>query len=329
MADGYHLPVLVEEVRNALAPCLREVSGMRDGRRARVLVDATCGGGGHTLALVEAANPEVVVALDRDADAIAETGRKLTPVVGERDIELHLVHAPNSELTTVLADRGISSVSVLLADLGVSSHQLDCDARGFSFRRHAELDMRMDRTRGQTAAEVLAEIDEQQLTRILRDYGEEPDAKRIARAICVTRPQTTTALAECVSAAMSARQRRALGLRIHPATRTFQALRIHVNGELTQLENLLRVGPALLAVGGRMGVITFHSLEDRPVKRCFQRLCKVAQPPDGLPIVAADMPTPRFAIPREFRSVTPGEAERSTNPRSRSSRLRVLQRLAA
>ncbi len=329
MAEDYHQAVLVDEVCAALGPCLRSVSGLVRGRPARILVDATCGGGGHTLALVEAGCPDIVVALDRDEDAIAETTSRLAPVIDAREVELHMVHAPNSELANVLEQRGITQISALLADLGVSSHQLDCDARGFSFRRPAPLDMRMDRSRGETAADVLAVIDERELARVLRDYGEESDAGRIARAICQTRPQTTSALAECVSQAMSARQRRALGTRIHPATRTFQALRIHVNRELEQLDNLLRVGPELLAVGGRMGLITFHSLEDRPVKRRFSQLSRAPQPPAGLPIRDSELPRPRFCMPREHRSVTPTDAELARNPRSRSSRLRVVERVAA
>ncbi|MGB1013479.1 MAG: 16S rRNA (cytosine(1402)-N(4))-methyltransferase RsmH [Nannocystaceae bacterium] len=329
MAEAYHQPVLVEEVCTALVPCLREIEGCRNGRPARVLVDATCGGGGHTLALLQAGRPDVVVALDRDSDAISETGRKLAAPAAALEVELHLIHAPNAQLTTVLAELGVTKVSALLADLGVSSHQLDSGPRGFSFRQSAPLDMRMDRRVGLTAAQVLATIDESDLAKILREYGEESDAKRIARAVCQARPTTTLELANCVADAMSARQRRALGLRIHPATRTFQALRIHVNGELEQLEALLQASPEFLAVGGRMGVITFHSLEDRPVKRHFSRLSKAPQPPAGLPILATDLPRPRFCTPRSLRSLTPSAQELAANPRSRSSRLRVLERLAA
>jgi len=329
MAEVYHQPVLVDEVCTALAPSLREVAGCRNGRPARILVDATCGGGGHTLALLQAGRPDVVVALDRDSDAIAEAGRKLEAPAAALAVELHLIHAPNAELSTVLAEIGVTQVSALLADLGVSSHQLDSGPRGFSFRQAAPLDMRMDRREGLTAAEVLATIEERELTKILREYGEESDAGRIARAVCRIRPTTTLELANCVAEAMSARQRRALGLRIHPATRTFQALRIHVNGELEQLDALLQAGPEVLAIGGRMGVITFHSLEDRPVKRHFSRLSNAPQPPAGLPILASDLPQPRFCVPRKLRSLTPSAAELAANPRSRSSRLRVLERLAA
>ena len=186
--------------------------------------------------------------------------------------------------------------------------------------------MRMDRSRGPSAADLLATIDERELSRILRSYGEEPDAPRIARAVIAARPTTTSALANVVSEAMSARQRRRLGARIHPATRTFQALRIHVNGELQELEQLLADAPARLTPGGRLAVISFHSLEDRVVKQRFAKLSSPPPLPRGLPIPESERGRADYSIPLGRRGQTPGEAELSANPRSRSSRLRVLER---
>ena len=207
--------------------------------------------------------------------------------------------------------------------------QLDQAQRGFSFRGDGPLDMRMDPTQGRTAAELLAEIDEASLTRILREYGEEPEARRIAAAVVAARPTTTGALAEVVSAAVSGRQRRKLGTRIHPATRTFQALRIEVNDELRQLDRFLEDAPSLLVVGGRLAVITFHSLEDRRVKRRFRALGQPAAPPAHVPLRADELPAPRFVVPRAFSGgVTAGPEEIESNPRARSARLRVLERCA-
>jgi 16S rRNA (cytosine1402-N4)-methyltransferase len=295
-----------------------------------VLVDVTCGGAGHTLALLEATRPTTIVALDRDLDAIAWAKHQLHARAAALDVELHIVHAPFSELAQVLDEFGLTRVSAILADLGVSSHQLDQRDRGFSFRGDAPLDMRMDTTRGPTAAEVLAEIGPRDLTRILRDFGDEPDAARIARALVSVRPTTTEALATTTTAAMSAPQRRRLGTRINPATRTFQALRIHVNDELGQLRTLLDCAPERLERGGRFAAISFHSLEDRLVKRRFAALSRPPALPRGLPIQAADAPTAGFALPPNTRKgMTPSEDERAANPRSRRSRLRVLERISA
>ena len=234
----------------------------------------------------------------------------------------------DDELDALLADAHVPAATAILADLGVSSHQLDTGARGFSFQADAPLDMRMDPTRGVPLSAALADLDLATLTKILRELGEEPDAARIARGILAAKPQTTRALADVVRASMSAPRLRQLGLRINPATRTFQALRIYLNHELDELDQLLRDAPERLAVGGRLGIITFHSLEDRRVKQAFARLSRAASPPHGVPILAADLPRARFAIPDDFRhGVTPDEAELAANPRSRSSRLRVLERV--
>lgn len=296
---------------------------------APVFVDATCGGAGHTLAVLAAyreacpAGPPLrALAFDRDPAALAE-GRARLGAAAE------LRHASFSELPDALAAAEVAAVTALLADLGVSSHQLDTAARGFSFQADAPLDMRMDPTRGAPLAERLAEISLADLIRVLREFGEEPDAPRIAAAIVAARPTTTRALAGVVAEAMSAPQRRKLGLRIHPATRTFQALRLLVNDELGELQALLAAIPERLAARGRFAVITFHSLEDRAVKQRFAALSRAELPPPGLPILARDLPRPRFAVPEGYRQGrAPGPDEVAANPRSRSSRMRLLERVS-
>lgn len=290
------------------------------------LVDATCGLGGHILALLAEARPAHVVAFDRDPQALAIARERLV----DAPCPITWIDAPFSELRARLGGLGITGVEAILADIGVSSIQLDQGDRGFSFRASAPLDMRMDPRRSPSAAEVLAAIDEASLTRVLREYGEEPDARRIAAAICRARPTTTRELADLVTTAMSAPQRRKLGTRVHPATRTFQALRIHVNDELGELDRLLADGPELLAVGGRMAVISFHSLEDRRVKRRMHELATPRQPPAAIPLRAGELPRPRFAIVEGFAGgVTAADDELASNPRARSARLRVLERIAS
>ncbi|WP_293273917.1 16S rRNA (cytosine(1402)-N(4))-methyltransferase RsmH [Nannocystis sp.] len=329
MSGAYHLPVLVHEVCAALLPPLRRAASARPLAPAGpILVDCTCGGAGHSEALLRGLvehtqpgdPPPRFLALDRDPDALAHAHARVPA--------LELFHRPFSQLAAVLDEASVPAATAILADLGVSSHQLDTGERGFSFQADAPLDMRMDPTRGVPLSLALADLDHPSLTRILRELGEEPDAARIARGILAARPQTTRALADVVRASMSAPRLRQLGLRINPATRTFQALRIFLNRELEELDQLLHVAPERLAVGGRLGIITFHSLEDRRVKQAFARLARAAAPPPGVPIPAADLPRPRFIVPDEFRhGLTPSEAELAANPRSRSSRLRVLERV--
>lgn len=320
MVSEFHSSVLAEELSAAVAPAI-------DAHPDAALVDATCGGGGHTAAVLERARPARVILLDRDPAALEFAKARLADV----ECPLEFRHARFSTLGAVLEDLGIHEVAAVIADIGVSSHQFDAGERGFSFRTDAPLDMRMDPTGGETAAELLARIDVAELAEVLRRFGEEPEARRIAEAIIRAKPRTTGALAGVVEHAMSGRARRALGKRIHPATKTFQALRIVVNGELDELAALLEVGPARLCVGGRMAVISFHSLEDRQIKRRFADLCRPPAIPRGLPITAEQMPRSSFAIPAGFprKGVEASAAELARNPRSRSARLRVIERVTA
>lgn len=314
-----HISVLADEVCAALGPCLRGETS------PRVLVDATAGLGGHTKALLETTTPTRAVLFDRDPHALAQAKQRLE---GAR-CPLSFVHAGFATLLESLAELGIERVTGIVADLGVSSMQLDQAERGFSFRGDGPLDMRMDPTRGHSAAELIANTDLESLTRILREYGEQPEPRRIAAAILEARPTTTRALAQAVTEATSHRERRKLGARIHPATRAFQALRIEVNDELGQLDRFLEDAPACLEVGGRLAVITFHSLEDRRVKRRWRALSRPPQPPPHLPLTVDELPRARFAVPSEFTGGTrPSADEIASNPRARSARLRVLERCA-
>jgi 16S rRNA (cytosine1402-N4)-methyltransferase len=313
-----HISVLAREVCAALEGSLPKVGETPRG----IYVDATCGAGGHIEAVLERFAPQRVIAFDRDQTALDRTRARLasarTPIL--------FIHAPFSALGTTLDQMGVKADGIL-ADIGVSSMQLDQGERGFSFRTDAPLDMRMDQSGPMTAAQLLEELDAPALIRILREYAEEPDAPRIARAILDAKPKTTGALARVVEDAMSHRQRRKLGLRIHPATRTFQAIRIHLNDELGELDTLLADAPGALSVGGRLEIITFHSLEDRRVKRAFRTLSTPAFTLPGLPIAESERQPP-FTLPKPFsKGVTARDDETEHNPRARSARLRVLERV--
>lgn len=314
----FHVSVLAQQLCDAVVPAI-------DAHPDQVIVDATCGAGGHTAAILQRSQPARVILLDQDPAALAHAKTRLAGTA----CPLEFRQARFSALDAVLDELNIPQIAVLIADIGVSSHQLDTGARGFSFREDAPLDMRMDPTQGRTAAQVLENIEVGELANLLRRYGEEPEARRVATAIVAARPKTTGALATVVENSMSGRARRLLGKRIHPATRTFQALRIFVNRELEELDALLELGPQRLCVGGRMAVISFHSLEDRRVKRRFTELTRAPELPPGLPVIAADLPKASFAIPAGFprRGVQASQDELGRNPRSRSARLRVIERV--
>lgn len=291
-----HEPVLVEEVTTLLAPRV-------DG----VYVDCTLGWGGHTRALVTAGAGRVV-AIDRDASALAEAAERLADI---RD-RIAFVHDDYRHLAEILAARGLSAVDGVLADLGVSSMQLDRAERGFSFRHAGPLDMRMDRSAGDTLATRLADVDETTLADVIWRFGEERHSRRVARAVLAARDRGE--LVDTASLASAVRRGAGRGSweRIDPATRTFQALRIWVNDELGGLEAFLGPAWGALAPGGRLAVIAFHSLEDRLVKHTFRRLAEES----GVATLITRRP------------VVASEAECARNPRARSARLRVVERAA-
>jgi 16S rRNA (cytosine1402-N4)-methyltransferase len=286
-----------------------------------LVVDATVGLGGHAVALLEASADLRLVGLDRDPEAIERARRRLRPFSSR----VRLVNRPFKDLGEVLRELGCAPPVAVLADLGCSSLQLDSPDRGFSFQHDGPLDMRMS-AHGPTAADLVASASEEELMRTLRDLGEEPRAKQVARAIVAARrrrPIRTTA--ELASVVASAAGRRT-GRRIHPATRTFQALRIAVNDELGQLEAFLEPAAQSLIPGGRIAVISFHSLEDRIVKQGFRRLEGRCVCPPGMPECGCHPERVLSVLTR--RPERPGASELEANPRARSARLRVAQRVA-
>jgi 16S rRNA (cytosine1402-N4)-methyltransferase len=291
-----HVPVMTREVVTLLQP-----------ERGGLFVDCTVGLGGHSAALL-GAGASRLLGLDRDPDALAIARESLR----DWSERVELVHADYRELERVLDERGISGTDGALADLGVSSLQLDSPDRGFSFRRDEPLDMRMDRSSGRTAAAMLQDVEEGALADVIFQYGEERFSRRIARAIVEARrhaPVATTArLAEIVRRAVPRRGYQ----RIDPATRTFQALRIWVNRELEGLDAFLAAAAQRLLAGARLAVISFHSLEDRIVKHVFRALERGGA---ALRVVTK-------------RPLVPSEAEVEGNPRARSAKLRAIERLA-
>jgi 16S rRNA (cytosine1402-N4)-methyltransferase len=305
---GVHVPVLLAETVAALAV-----------RPEGTYVDATFGRGGHARAILARLGPSGrLVALDRDPQAVAAAD-----AIG--DARLSAVHAPFSELAQVLARLGIAQVQGVLADLGMSSAQLDDPARGFSLRADGPLDMRMDPTRGAPVSDWLRSASEQEIREAIRSYGEERFAKQIAKAIVAARAREplvrTRQLAEVVAAALGARH----GAQ-DAATRTFQALRILVNRELEEVSLMLPQALGALAPGGRLAVLSFHSLEDRLVKR-FLKACAAPELPRDLPLRASEMPQPCLRIVGRAQRAT--AAEVAANPRARSATLRVAERTAA
>lgn len=312
MSGSAHVPVL-------LGPVLEGLRILKQG----VYVDGTFGRGGHSRAILERLGAEGrLIAIDRDPQAIAAAEPDLLD-----DTRFELIRGELGQLETIMEERGlVGGVDGLLLDVGVSSPQLDDANRGFSFRRDGPLDMRMDPDSGVSAAEWLDDVSERELKTTLRRYGEEPHAARIARAIVAARGrgpiETTGELAAIVREAVPAASRTS---RIDPATRTFQAIRIVINDELQQLQAALEAALGLLCAGGRLCVITFHSLEDRIVKRFMREHSRDAAPYRGLPNVPAPF---RAALRLIGKPVTASPEEVASNPRARSARLRIAERTA-
>ena len=306
-----HVPVLLEAV----------LEGLRI-RPDGTYIDGTLGRGGHSREILQRLGPEGrLIAIDRDPDAVREAGEPFST-----DARVEIVRGEFGELDSIVGERQLrGDIDGILLDLGVSSPQLDRAERGFSFRHDGPLDMRMDPDHGQSAARWLAAVTEQELRRVLHIYGEEKSARRIAAAIVSTRESTpiesTSALASVVESVVPRR-----GARIHPATRTFQAIRMLINDELGQLERALAAVIDVLAAGGRLCVISFHSLEDRIVKRFLRDSSRVSEAYRGLPNVPAEHRA-RLALVGKPQVADDAEIER--NPRSRSARLRIAERLAS
>ena len=316
MGSFDHRSVLLDEVLAHLEP--------RSGGR---YVDGTLGGGGHSRAILERSAPDGrLIGIDRDPDALAAARAQLADF-GDRVVT---VHGCFGDIDTILADLGIDKVDGLVLDLGVSSPQLDRAERGFSFTKAGPLDMRMDPTRGPTALDLLRDLPVDDLAEVISDYGEERYAKRIARlikdAVREDRLTTTLELATlCAGAIPAAEQRKS---KIHPATRTFQGLRIAVNRELDELARFLAVFPSLLAPGGRCVVISFHSLEDRLVKQRFRDLAWTSSLPPRYAAEAGERIEP-VCVPVTRKAVFADDAETDDNPRARSARLRACERTDA
>ncbi|MBA3265159.1 MAG: 16S rRNA (cytosine(1402)-N(4))-methyltransferase RsmH [Nocardioidaceae bacterium] len=313
MAECVHVPVMLGRIVALLAPALEEPDA--------VLVDATLGLGGHTEAILARCPRAVVVGLDRDQEALAVAASRLAPFSGRTT----LVHAVYDDLPNVLHELGLSSVQGVLFDLGVSSLQLDARERGFSYSQDAPLDMRMDASKAKTAAAVLNTYSVGELAHVLSRYGEERFARRIAQSVVRERTRlpfaTSARLVELIRDAIPAPARRTGG---NPAKRTFQALRIEVNDELAVLERALPRAVDALAVGGRIVVMSYHSLEDRLAKQVLTQRARSTAPVD-LPVV------PKGHEP-QLRLLTRGaerasESEISANPRAASVRIRAAQRI--
>lgn len=305
--ESIHTPVLLEEVLNFLRP-----------ERGGLFIDATIGSGGHAQALLGAGEQVELLGIDRDAEALVHAQRRLADFQGR----YHLAHASFAEIGEIAAQKGVQSCQGILADLGVSSLQLDSAERGFSFQREGPLDMRMDREAELTAGEVVNHYSEKDLADLIFSYGEEHRSRSIARAIVAARPiHNTKMLADIVYRAVHARGYQ----RIHPATRTFQALRIFVNDELGRLPMFIRSAADLLCSGGRLAIISFHSLEDRIVKETFRLLSHECVCPPGISYCRCGQRKLLKVLTK--KPAVPSEVEISRNPRARSAKLRVAERI--
>lgn len=312
MAGFTHIPVLAAEVIAFLAP-----------RSGGIYVDGTVGGAGHSRLILDASAPDgLLVGFDQDEQALAAAGERLAPY-GKRVI---LIKKNFARMAEALIERGIESIDGFLLDVGVSSHQLDTAERGFSFQHDAPLDMRMDTSAELTAADLVNNLTQEELSRLIWEYGEERWAKRIAAFIVQRRQEspidTTLQLVDVIKGAVP---KGAWEVRLHPATRTFQALRIAVNEELTSLEKGLAGGTRFLKKGGRGLVISFHSLEDRIVKTTFRSLAQGCTCPKDFPrCVCGAKPQVRVLTGKPVMAT---DEELAVNPRSRSARLRAVEKL--
>ena len=311
--DFYHLPIMLNE-------CIDGLNIRPDGD----YLDCTLGGGGHSSEICRHLHGGRLFGIDRDAEAIAAATARLSAVDGG---SFRALRGNFHDARALLAEQDVSALDGVLMDLGVSSHQLDARERGFSYHGDAPLDMRMDQRQALSARDVVNQWSEDDITRVLTDFGEEKWARQIARVICDRRTETpietTAQLVSIIDAAIPRKFRPKDGS--HPARRTFQALRIAVNDELTPLEAAIRDLVDMLRPGGRICIITFHSLEDRIVKNCFRNLANPCTCPSGLPVcVCGKKPVVRL-ITR--KPVTASEQELAVNPRARSASLRIAEKL--
>jgi len=289
----YHIPVMVDEVVSILKPILNDI-----------ILDVTVGGGGHFSALIDSCSECLAIGVDRDMEAVSRCNDRFAD-----NVHVRIAHGRMSGVKEILDGLGVKSVNVVLADLGISSHQVDDSERGFSFRSENRLDLRMDATEGVTAGEVLGRMSENEIERILREFGEERFSRRIASAIKNSGEiNTAKELEGIIWSSIPAKFRRQ---KIHPATRTFMALRIMVNDELNELSSFLEDIPRFLAEGSRMVVISYHSLEDRIVKMAFKKMVKSGEY--------------EFLVKGVLK---PKYDEIKINRRSRSAKLRAIRRVA-
>lgn len=308
----YHESVMLDRAVDSL-----------DCRPGGVYFDGTLGGGGHAYEILTQTAPDgILIGVDRDDDALSESARRLEPF-GERAL---LVKGNFVRIDTIVLEHGFHKVSGILLDLGVSSHQFDTPERGFGFSRDAPLDMRMDREDTVTAFDIVNGFPEEKLKKIIREYGEEMMPGRIVRAISERRRlspiRTTGELAEIIAAALPGSLSRK---RIHPATKTFQALRIAVNRELENLRDAIETGIDMLEEGGRFSIISFHSLEDRMVKNLFRSWERGCICPPDFPVCRCGRKSKLRILTR--KPIVPGEEEIRSNPRARSARLRTAVRI--
>ncbi|MGD8958500.1 MAG: 16S rRNA (cytosine(1402)-N(4))-methyltransferase RsmH [Desulfobacteraceae bacterium] len=309
----HHVPAMLAEVVELLEPAPGDF-----------FVDGTLGGAGHARAILEKITPGgILIGVDQDPEAVASARAALQPFDGS----YHLFHDNFANLPAILAKLPLAAVDGILLDLGIACHHLTASGRGFSFQRDEPLDMRMNPETGGSAAELVNSADEKTLVRLFREYGEERYAPAVARRIAAERRSapivSSGQLARIVTAAIP--RKSAASRRIHPATRVFMALRIAVNRELERLETFLKAAPGLLKPGGRLGILAFHSLEDRIVKHHFRQLARPCVCPPDLPrCVCGRTPAVRIVTPRARR---PTAAEIARNPMARSTRLRVMEKL--